>query len=75
MKKITIEHGWYGCETGCCGTIVEVTEDGKTHNQFVWGHLYEKDNKDEFIKYVLKEAYIELSPNDIVVLGNMSCFN
>ena len=25
--KVVIEHGWYGCDTGCCGTVFELWDD------------------------------------------------
>lgn len=30
MTTYTIKHGFYGCETGCCGTSVEWENDGGT---------------------------------------------
>jgi hypothetical protein len=31
--KVRVFHAGYGCETGCCGHIVEI-EDGRRHFEF-----------------------------------------
>ena len=43
---VSVYHGYYGCETGCCGHIVEITdEDGKSKKQFEFSHPYGDDAK------------------------------
>lgn len=40
MKKIKILHSYYGCDTGCCGHIIEV--DGEAdHGSFTFHHFDE----------------------------------
>jgi hypothetical protein len=46
--KVIVTHEYYGCETGCCGHVVELYEDDGTYvtNDFFFDHPYYKD-KDE----------------------------
>ena len=39
MVKVRVLHGHYGCESGCCGNIVEV--DGKEVGEFDFHHKAE----------------------------------
>lgn len=49
-KKILVRvlHGYYGCDTGCCGHFVELEDsDGKvTESSFDFSHPYGDDFKE-----------------------------
>lgn len=36
VRRITVLHSYYGCDTGCCGHIIEV--DGQQHGEFKFTH-------------------------------------
>jgi hypothetical protein len=39
---ITVEHAWYGCDTGCCGHNVTLHfEDGSDWSEFQFDHKYD----------------------------------
>ena len=50
MKKHTVRvyHGYYGCDTGCCGHILEL--DYETVGQFDFMHSYEGLTREEVIE-------------------------
>jgi hypothetical protein len=41
--KVVVYHGYYGCDTGCCGHVVTV--DGK-HEKFEFDHPWDEDHKE-----------------------------
>lgn len=42
---IRVYHSGYGCDTGCCGHVVEVEDDdGATREQFEFDHPYGADS-------------------------------
>ena len=42
--KVIVYHSMYGCETGCCGHTVEVTDDdGHVERQFEFGDYFETE--------------------------------
>lgn len=41
MSRVIVSHASYGCETGCCGHIVEV--DDERVGEFVFDHPYGDD--------------------------------
>lgn len=45
--KVRVFHGYYGCETGCCGHFIEVEDDsGKTvADKFEFSHPYDEEAK------------------------------
>jgi hypothetical protein len=51
--KYYIRHGYYGCETGCCGTTFE-SEDGK-HEGFTFWHPDTDDQTLEAAKKHFKD--------------------
>jgi hypothetical protein len=46
MGKVIVYHGSYDCDTGCCGHIIELGNDGDTPDEF-WG--FENPVKDDFV--------------------------
>lgn len=48
--KIRVTHAYFGCETGCCGHILEI-DDEEDYDTFEFGH---PDNVDELRAYILK---------------------
>lgn len=54
MMKVTVIHDRYGCDTGCCGHVVECDED----RAFVFTHW--KENREtaiEFAKRMVEEEF------------------
>lgn len=61
--KIRVFHGYYGCDTGCCGHIIEV-ENGKGPGRdiysFKFSHPYNEDFKEwatEFAQDYIKSKH------------------
>lgn len=52
-NKIKVYHSYYGCDTGCCGHIVEI--DGKREGGFNFGHPHTKQSLLEFAKEVVEQ--------------------
>lgn len=52
--KIIVVHQYYGCETGCCGHVVEV--DGERVGDFHFGHPYQIEASDFVRELVTKEC-------------------
>lgn len=49
--RVRVYHDFYGCETGCCGHVVEI-QDGRygskdTRDSFDFTHCYEKGQKEQ----------------------------
>ena len=54
---ITVVHGGYGCDTGCCGHWVEV--DGQNLrgiNGFVFAHLDVGEDVKDFVRHIVTKA-------------------
>lgn len=59
---VRVYHSMYGCETGCCGHIVEYS-DGK--KEFEFGHAYDDETPIEFAKRVLRGEFSEAHLADL----------
>jgi hypothetical protein len=66
--KYFIQHGWYGCETGCCGTEI-VSEDDEVR-LFDFGEPDEGDTVDDVIARGREVLSQKLKPGDTVELGD-----
>lgn len=51
--KVRVYHSYYGCETGCCGHVLEL--EGEQVGQFDFFHRYEGLSKEEVIEEVKTE--------------------
>jgi hypothetical protein len=62
--KVIVYHSLYGCETGCCGHIVEL-EDGR--NLFEFTHPYSNDPEDikAFAEDLVRSKYGEEHVKDL----------
>lgn len=49
MSRVLVLHQEYGCDTGCCGHVVQV--DGALVGYFDFGHPYDR-SKDSIEEYV-----------------------
>ncbi len=56
--KVVVYHSTYGCDTGCCGHVVQITTDeGKFEkSKFEFTHPYGKDRR-EFVKNLVTETF------------------
>jgi len=50
--RATVYHRSYGCDTGCCGHVVEFGNDTK----FVFTHPYGQDMKD-FVRELVTDTF------------------
>ena len=46
VMKIVVYHEHYGCETGCCGHVIEV--NGERRGDFIFSH---PDSREEFRQF------------------------
>jgi hypothetical protein len=66
--KVVVEHGWYGCETGCCGYWIKATyEDGSTRKVFEFAHPDAEPPMD-FARELAKKLFD--APPDVVETSN-----
>jgi hypothetical protein len=43
--RVRVYHSYYGCETGCCGHVVEITTaDGEEKTRFEFDHPYDRQS-------------------------------
>ena len=54
MTKVTVYHAYYGCDSGCCGHVVE-TDDGTMRDEFRFAHPY--SDHFEFARSLIREVY------------------
>lgn len=52
MRSVRVYHTHYGCETGCCGHVIEI--DGKEVGGFCFDHPYGQNHL-EFAKRIVEE--------------------
>lgn len=45
--KVIVYHAYYGCDTGCCGHVVEIRKDdgGYEKSKFEFEHPYDRDTR------------------------------
>lgn len=58
--KVVVLHKSYGCETGCCGHVVEV--DGVETGGFSFSHPYGEPHR-EFAERIVRESGCD--PSDL----------
>ena len=64
--KITVLHSYYGCDTGCCGHIIEV--DGEQRGRFEFDHPSDykvPEDKLEWAKNFVREQMGEEHVKDL----------
>jgi hypothetical protein len=54
--KVIVYHSYYGCDTGCCGHIVELVGDER--EEFYFAHPWQQDAKD-FARELVRRAFGE----------------
>ena len=57
--RIVIYHSSYGCDTGCCGHILQV--DGRSQGGFNFGHPYDEDYRawaEDWVRQEFGEEHI-----------------
>jgi hypothetical protein len=58
MRQVIVYHSTYGCETGCCGHVVEVYENYKeTGHTFAFDHPNMNETPAEFAKRLVTEEF------------------
>jgi hypothetical protein len=55
MSKVVVYHAFYGCDTGCCGHVVEL--DGKEH--FSFSHWWGDEAALEWAKQLVRDVWGE----------------
>jgi len=54
--KIVVYHSSYGCDTGCCGHVVENDDDEAMDRRFDFAHPYGGDHL-KFAQAMVREQY------------------
>ena len=52
MGKVIVYHAGYGCETGCCGHVVEMDGESK----FIFTHPYDEDPR-HFAEALVRQEF------------------
>jgi len=67
--KIRVLHAYYGCDTGCCGHILEI-DDEEEYSTFEFGHPDSVEKLREYIlKHVPKECHESIDWESIELDG------
>ena len=57
MARVIVYHTYYGCDTGCCGHIVEMDGEPANHyRDFQFTHPHGKSVQD-FVRRLVTEKY------------------
>lgn len=54
MARVVVYHSYFGCETGCCGHTVELTDNlgnEKTEFYFTHPYFYYRKTKEDELKF------------------------
>lgn len=62
MTKVIVYHSTYGCETGCCGHVVEFSDGSK--GKFKFTHPY-GTNPREFAEQLVRNTFGEEHVKDL----------
>jgi hypothetical protein len=62
MAKVIVLHAMYGCDTGCCGHIVQI---GGQEGSFQFKHPRHGESVEEFVKRFVTEHCGEEHVKDI----------
>jgi hypothetical protein len=54
VSKVVVYHASYGCDTGCCGHVVEFADESR--HQFSFDHPYDQDDRD-FVKELVTDTF------------------
>lgn len=58
MARVIVFHGGYGCDTGCCGHYVELTDDdGLIQDKFQFTHPYDDEDGISFAKDMVEDMF------------------
>lgn len=57
MTKYIVYHSYYGCDTGCCGHIVE--NEDETGHRFSFDHPWQDQDHRKFAEDLLREEFGE----------------
>jgi hypothetical protein len=67
--KIRVLHAYYGCDTGCCGHILEI-DDEEVEGSFVFSHPDDLEVLRAYIlKHVPKECHESIDWPSIELVG------
>ena len=64
MKKIIIYHSLFGCETGCCGHVVELEDGDNSRSRFFFEHPYDGDFR-KFAEELVRKEFGEKRIKDL----------
>lgn len=61
MAAVIVYHEGYGCDTGCCGHRVELTEDsGRVREEFSFDHPYDaRGDRMAWARELVRETFGE----------------
>ena len=73
-KKIVVQHDWYGCDTGCCGTAFVFKDDEiEMHRDWEFEHFTKEEARCDAATKRAKRGD-EWSDAEIE-LGELRCFD
>lgn len=52
MSRVIVFHARYGCETGCCGHVVQVGDGDWTEDNFQFTHPYVARTSEEIRNWI-----------------------
>lgn len=67
MAKVIVYHAGYGCQTGCCGHVIELRESGDDipdpwNMHFAFNHPYNEDHRayaERLVREQLGEEHVK----------------
>lgn len=80
--RVIVQHGGYGCDTGCCGHWVEIrdasSDDMDSMGGFTFDHLDEGEDPREFAERLIREKLgdkhvADLDWENSVILDGETC--
>lgn len=62
--RVVVLHGYYGCDTGCCGHWIELGEGDDKRERFRFGHPHGEDRL-EWAKDLVRQEFGEEHVKDL----------
>jgi hypothetical protein len=71
--KLVLRHGWYGCDTGCCGTELVLFVDGEERDlRWSFDHA-ENDAERRVLAEQLRAEFGKEHANTPIEFGDCEC--
>lgn len=74
VEKLVLRHGWYGCDTGCCGTELVLIVDGdEQERRWSFDHPDGEHEAREMAER-LREEFGDEHAETAIEIGDIACF-